>query len=513
MSNSRTKNSAMNAVSALIQQFIIVIIGFVSRKIFLTTIGIAYLGVNGLFSNILNLLSMSELGVGTAIIYNLYRPLAENNQDEVCKLMNFYAMVYRIIAVIILGLGMILCAFLDAFINIQNSGFTMSELRIIFLLYLVQAASSYLFSYKRSLFFADQKAFLTTYIDTGYKVLSTIVLILVMLSTGNFYVYLTASIFFTLINNIIISIYADRRYPFLKNKLRLEQEKVITIWKNVKNIFIHKVAGIAITSTDNILISKFINITTVGLYSNYQLVIDSVSNVMRKILQSIQASVGNLLTMENTDRAEGVLYQATFVAYLITSFSAVSLVCLIQNFIVLCFGEAYLLPNDVVIVSICAFALVLMKEPLYQFVSVSGLFREDKINAIIGMLLNLGISIVLVRKMGLVGVFGGTVISSIITFVLKIQFFYSKFFHKLWYKYFSVIIAYLLLIVAEVLLINWLCSFVSWFSIYANFVIKMVICAIVPNGLNVLMFAKANVFKNLYERLKRICKSKGDMGC
>lgn len=507
MENSRTKKVALNAMSSVIQQIIVVLVGFVNRKIFLVTIGVAYLGVNGLFANILSLLAMSELGVGTAIIYNLYKPLAEGKEDEVCKLMNFYKQAYRFIAVTIVAIGAVICVFLKVFINITDSGFTLKELRIIFLLYLLQTASTYLFSYKRSLFFADQKAYITTYIDTGFKIFISIATAVIMVVTKNFYLYLILMIILNLTNNVAISFYADKKYPYIKRKLKLETEKVKKIFVNIKNIFIHKVASTAITSTDNILISKFVGIAVVGLYSNYQLVIDSVANIMRRVLQSIQASVGNLLATEDTERAEEILYQATLVAHLIASFSSVALSCLVQDFIILVFGQEYTLEFNVVFISILSFMLVLMKEPLYQFVSVSGLFKEDRTNAIIGMTLNLGISLILVIKIGLAGVFLGTVISSIITFALKINFFYSKFLQKSPMKYHIIIIGYMLITFVEIVITNWLCGLLRINNIYINFVFKMGICVLVPNIINIGLLWRQKDLQNLIQRGKVFLKN------
>lgn len=508
MENSRTKKVVLNAISSVVQQVIVVLVGFVNRKIFLVTIGVAYLGVNGLFSNILSLLAMSELGVGTAIIYSLYKPLAEGKEDEVCKLMNFYKQAYRLIAMAIVAIGVIICMFLGVFININESGFTLKELQIIFLLYLLQTASTYLFSYKRSLFFADQKAYITSYIDTGFKVFISIATAVIMVVTKNFYLYLILTIILNLINNAAISFYADKRYPYIKRKLKLETEKVRKIFGNIKNIFIHKVASTAITSTDNILISKFVGIAVVGLYSNYQLVIDSVSNIMRRILQSIQASVGNLLATEDTERAEEILYQATLVAHLIASFSSVALSCLVQDFIILVFGQEYTLEFSIVFISIFSFMLVLMKEPLYQFVSVSGLFKEDRTNAIIGMILNLGISLILVIRIGLAGVFLGTVISSIITFILKINFFYSKFLRKSAMKYHIVISGYIIISFAEIAITSWLCSCLIIENTYINFLFKMGMCVLIPNLINILLFWRQKDFQKLVQRGKGFLKKR-----
>lgn len=502
MKDSRTKKVALNAMSSVIQQVIVVLVGFVNRKIFLFTIGVAYLGVNGLFSNILSLLAMSELGVGTAIIYNLYKPLSEGKEDEVCKLMNFYKQAYRVIAAVVILIGVAICLCLEVFINISDSGFTLKELQIIFLLYLLQTASTYLFSYKRSLFFADQKAYITSYIDTGFKIFTSIATAVIMVLTKDFYLYLILTIILNLINNASISFYADRKYPYIKRKQKLEIEKVKMIFANIKNIFIHKIASTAITSTDNILISKFVGIAVVGLYSNYQLVIDSVANIMRRILQSIQASVGNLLATENTDRAEEILYQATLVAHLIASFSSVSLSCLVQDFIVLVFGQEYTLEFSIVFISIFSFLLVLMKEPLYQFVSVSGLFKEDRTNAIIGMTLNLGISLILVMRIGLSGVFLGTVISSIVTFGMKINFFYLKFLKKSSLKYHMWIIIYLITTVVEIIFTNWICNLLTIGNIYINFVCKMGICILIPNLINIGLFWKQKDFQRLVQRGK-----------
>ena len=277
----RTKNSIINLVVALIGQLTGIIISFFARLIFIRLLGSEYLGLNGLFTNILTILSLAELGIGSAIIFSLYKPLAQNNKSVIKSLMNLYKVTYRIIGITIIILGFIFLPFYKYLINDIPQ---IPYLDLIFLMFVLNTAVSYFFSYKKSLIICDQKRYITIIYKYFYYFLLNFIQIIILLLTKNYLLYLVIQIFFTIIENISLSHKANKLYPYLKEKNIEPLNKDIKkeIKRNISAMMRHKLGGMVVNSTDNILISKFIGLTAVGIYSNYYLIINAFQLIFNK---------------------------------------------------------------------------------------------------------------------------------------------------------------------------------------------------------------------------------------
>lgn len=407
------RNSTVNVVAYVIEIFL----GLLVRTVFIRTLSAEYLGVGGLFTNVLTILSLAELGVGKAIIFNLYKPVAENNEELISKLLNFYKVAYRIIGVIVGLIGIILIPFLDYIIRDQSA---VPNLRLIYLLFLLNSVLSYFFSYKQCIFDADQNARIIYITRLALSIIRAFAQIVILLFTHDYILYLLIQIMCTVLENVFLYHYADKKYPFLKknNKITLTQEEKDPIIRNIKALFIYSVGGVALGGTDNIIISAFDGIISVGLLSNYSLITNSLQTLMSRITNSIYGSVGNFIAKEKSEEHELLLNKLFFAYYLMYGFCFVCLMAGLQPFIQLWAGKMYLLSYPIVFVSCLNMYIFGMMEAIWTFRSTMGLFVYGKWRPLVSAVINIVVSIILAKGYGLIGVLIGTTITRLLTNVL-----------------------------------------------------------------------------------------------
>lgn len=498
---SRTDNSIKNIKYAIVGQGFGLIISFISRMIFVRTLGAEYLGLNGLFLNILSILSLAELGVGEAIVYSMYKPLAIKNESKLQALMSLYKKAYVSIGIIIAIVGATLTPFLDFFIKDIPD---INNIKLIYLMFVANSSISYFFSYKRSLIIADQKRYIATIYRYGLYFLLNIGQIFILITTQNYLLFLLLQIVNTLIENICISIKADKIYPFLKKKNdeKLESNEKGIIIKNVKAMVYHKVGTIVVVGTDNILISKFIGVFKVGLYSNYQLIINALNTVFGLLFQSFTASIGNLGATETDEKNEFIFNCINFLGFWIYAFASICLINLVNPFIQLWIGKEYIFPMPLVVIIIINFYLSGMRKGVLTFRDALGLFWYDRYKAIFEAGINLIASIILVKSIGISGVFIGTIISTLATcFWVEPYILFKYGFKSTMKPYFHKYILYtiVMLIVGT---ITWFIS--NLFSGYTlmGFSGKLIVCAFIPNVLFIIIFWRAKEFQYLFNIIK-----------
>ena len=438
----RTKSSIRNLSAAFLGQFFGIAISFVSRKIFISVLNEEYLGINGLFTNILSMLSIMELGVGPAIVYCLYKPLAEGDRSQVIALMQLFRRLYCLIGCGIMAIGCGISFFLPFFLKETAD---IPDLQLIFILFVTNSAVSYFFSYKRSLIIADQKRYIATIYRYAAYVFLNLTQCLALLLTGSYILYLSLQLFFTVLENLLVSQKADKLYPYLKENLResLKPETGRQISKNVRAMFFHKIGGIFVNSTDNLIISKFIGIGTVGLFSNYELVLSALSKIIYQIFEAVTASIGNMGVTETTERSEKIFYVLLFVNSWIFGVTSICLWSLFNSFIHLSFGQDMLLDQAVVGVIVVKYYLSGMRKTVLTYRDAYGLYWQDRYKPLLEIAVNLIASLVLVMRMGISGVFLGTIISTLTTcFWVEPYVLFRYVFHKKPKQYFKLVVEY-----------------------------------------------------------------------
>jgi O-antigen/teichoic acid export membrane protein len=410
----RIKNSMNNIMTGLIGQIIVLLTGFVSRTVFIKVLGSTYLGVSGLFSNILTVLSFAELGIGQAIIFSLYKPIAVKDENKICSLMQLYARVYRILFFIVLGLGLAILPFLGYIIKDINE---IPNIRIIYVMYVINSAMSYLFAYKGTFITACQKNYLLNIINFIANILMTIIQIIGLFVFKNYLVYLGIQIGFGILQNMFTYFYADKLFPFLKRKdvTPLPTEEKNKIKKNVGALILYKIGTLALNSTDNIIISAYVGIVTVGLYSNYLLLSTSVTGFLSTIFGNLTASIGNLNANDDVEKKYFIFRTINLATFWFYALCAICLYICMTPFINIWIGSEYILPDSVsLIISINVYIAGMLYAP-FNYRQTMGLFVEGKMRPIISAIINIVVSIAFVKVWGLAGVLWGTAVARLST--------------------------------------------------------------------------------------------------
>lgn len=411
----RTRYSIINMLFNIGGQFLTMLLSFINRMVFIRCLSAEYLGVNGLFTDVLSILNFAELGIGTAMVFSMYEPAARDDEQKLARLMNLYKWMYRAVAVSVLLFGLLLLPFLPYLIK---GGEGIEHITLIYMIYVLGSASSYLLSYKNSIYQAYQKGYICAGWSMACECIKTVSQITVLLLTRNFILYLAVQQAIQFLPNIMVSRMVDKEFPYLKECRELpEKEERNGILKNIGAMSMHKLSTIIVRNTDSLLMSSFIGLATVGLYSNYRLVINALNNLMGKFAVAFSGSIGNFAVMENSDRLYKIYKEMDFMFFVMSAYLTGGLMMLFNPFITLLFGGRYCFPMTTVMVIVAEFYITRMRQTNLLFREVMGLFWNDRYKAVAESIINLVVSLALVQRYGVVGIIGGTIISSLCTCV------------------------------------------------------------------------------------------------
>lgn len=497
----RSDATLKNSIWGIIQQVLVCILSMFSRRVMLDTIGVQGVGLNAFLTSVISMLSLAELGMGTAIVYHMYAPLAKGDTVRITQLLRFYRLVYRAIAGVITLLGLLILPFIDRLVS--DTTYSRGYICLIFLLFLMNTSASYLFTYKRSLISADQKQYIITVFDLIYKTAVIAFGIVILLLTHELAYYLLMLTAFTVFENVLISKKADSLYPYIKeNHGSLAKHEMLDIAKNVRHIFIGKVSGVITNSTDSILINMFAGTIQNGLFSNYDIIIGTLSQTINQFSTAMRGSIGNLIAVEAHEHVEKVLNRLLFIMFFIGSFCAVCLTGLIDPFITLAFGDGLLLGRLTVYICIANLYMVAADVPVWNVVAAAGLFKQDKYISVAGSAANLVISFILGKSMGMAGIILGTVATRLIQFILKVMLFYGKFLKRNPAKLFLKNIIYAAVTIGECAAANHITSAICINNPYASFVAAAFACVLISPAVTVILFFKTDEFKYTFGMVK-----------
>ncbi|MBP3597211.1 MAG: sugar translocase [Clostridia bacterium] len=497
MEKSRTKNSIKNFKTGMIMEILNKIMIFIVRTVFIKTLNIEYLGVNGLFTNILTILSFAELGIGTAIIFNMYKPVANNDIIKIKSYMNLYKKSYTIIGIIVFLLGLLVLPFMG--VLIEDAPNINENINFIYILFLINTSISYFYIYKKSIISAYQQERVINNITSIFYLLKSIFEILFLLITKNYIIYLILEIIFTLLQNISISLKADKMFPFLKEQSdeNLSKEEKVSIFKNVKALIVYKFGSIIMFGTDNIILTTMINVSTVGLCSNYTMIINSVKSIILAALNGITASVGNLNASNDNIKKKDIFYQITFINFWIFGFCAVALIVLLNPFIEIWLGKKYIMDFGISIALAISFFIEGMRNPCYTYRITLGLFEKGKITPYIGTIANITLSILLCRKFGAIGIFIATSIAQLVSYSWIDPYLIHKYaFKSSVIKYIKKYLIYCVVFVFSIIVTKFIVRFIEIAGLL-GIIVKGLIVLVIPNLIYLISFYKTEEFRNL----------------
>lgn len=500
----RIKNSIKNIYVSILTQIVIILLGFLSRKVFLDNLGTEYLGINGLLTNILSMLSLVEGGIGTSIVYNLYKPLAENDIEKTTALVQLYKKLYGILAIIILILSVIMYMFLGVFINGET---TVPFIGVVYFIFVIKNVVSYLNAHKWSLINADQKGYVIAKYNLIFNIVTTIAKIIVLQVTQNYILFLLIELVIFIIQNIYNGKIVNERYQYIKTKEKYSVDKNTksNLIMNVKAIFLHNIGTYCVFGTDNLIISSFLGLTTVGLYSNYTMITNQLSTLLMSVLKGIEASVGNLIATESKEKSYKIFNVIYLINFWIYSFGVILLYNLLEPFINWWLGDGLLLDKLSFIFILINFYVSGLRSSINTFKSKAGIFTNDKYIPLIESVINLCSSIILVKYFGLAGIFMGTTISTV-TLPLWIQskLVYNKIFDKSVLEYLKRYIFYIMLTIVTGYITNFVCNTLVFGSGFITLISKGIICFAIVNSIYILVFYKTNEFKYILNVVKNL---------
>lgn len=440
----RVKKASINVIVNLLTFILGLLPAFIVRKAFLDSLGNELLGLTSLYTNIIGLLSIVELGIGSAIIYSLYKPFAEVDKEKVKGYLNFYSKFYRMVGFVVLGLGLLMTPFLDLFIKGQVD---LMDAQLYFLLFLINTLVTYFFSYKLCILNVAQEGYKISIATTVSKLLISILQYSLLSIFPNLYIYLIIQILINLIYYVFMNVYIDKKYPWLKQTSgAIEDEERKSLIKNVKALFLHKIGGVLILGTDNLIISSFVSLTVVGIFNSYSMILGAAQGLISSSLSGVSASVGNLLVDDNNEVAYKVHRRLFFLSFWIVSFVAISLFNTIEQFVRLWLGEGQSLDNLTIILLLINFYFFLMRGSVERFKEGGGIYYQDRYAPLLEAAINLVASIVFIKWIGLPGVLLGTLLSNLtVVFWLKPKMVYKYIFKKKLVEYFKVYIKYLII--------------------------------------------------------------------
>lgn len=498
---SRTSNSVRNASITTITQVVGIVVSFINRTLFIHYLGIDYLSVNGLFVNILAILSFAELGIGSAITFTLYKPISDKNNDKINAILNIYRKAYRWIAIAITVLGLSVIPFLSSIVKDVPS--VKYNLVLLYLLFLSNTVASYIYSYKKAVISADQKDYIVTLYQQSVTIAQSVVLLLILVYSGNYVLYLITQIGCTIVNNILISKKANKLYPFIEkpNQSKLSKDEKNTLFNNIKAIFLYKLGSVVLTGTDNIVISVILKTQLVGLVSNYTLIINSINGVVSRAIESIGASIGNLNVSLDHNQKKHVFDELFFITFWIFSLCSICLVLLLNPFIQLWVGAKYLCPPITSIALVSTFYVLGLNIIPSQYRTTLGYFRQVRYTPVLAAIINLILSVILGKTIGLSGIVFATTISRLATYSMVDPItIYRKHFKLSPFEFYGKYFLYTLIMTLGYFIAGYFVLLIKHEG-FLGFILKGVVCLAAVNAFYYVLFFKTKTFKAILSRV------------
>ena len=493
---SRIDKVSKNIRFAIPAQAAFFLINFVVRRVFTQTLTQEYLGLNGLFADILKMLSLAELGFGGSILFSLYKPVAEGDTGKIKSLMQLYRKAYHIIAVVVLAVGLSLTPFLDFFVREMPD---IPHIEWIYILNIINSAVSYLFIYKSSLLYVYQQRYVQTIIATAVGFVTGLVQIAVLVLTHDYFFYLGTTICSTLAQNLILTFQTDRMYPYLREKdiEPLPAEDVRIIRRNVLASIFHKFGTVVVYGTDNVLMAKFVSVAAVGIYSNYTMIRSALKSFVGLLYGAITASLGNLNAVETIEKKRAAFDHFYFFSAWLFGWMSICLLWLYNPFIALWLGEDYLFPMEIVLLIVVLFYMDNMRQPALNSRDTMGLFWYDRYKPLAEAVINLVASILLAQRIGIAGVLLGTLISTLaMPFWVEPVVVYHWGLKQSPAGYFARYALYFAVTAVAAAVTGALCALTP--DGLGGFVLKMAICAAVPHGVYLLAYWRTENFRYLW---------------
>lgn len=506
----RTKNAGRNIVYGIILKIYQIAVPFLMRTAMIYLMGAQYLGLNSLFGSVLQVLNLAELGVGSAMVYSMYRPIAEDDTDTICALMALYRKYYRIIGSVILIAGGVLTPFIPKLIKMD----TVPEDVNVYVLYLLNLGATvisyWLFAYKNCLLSAFQRNDISSKITMISSTITYILQFSIIYFWRNFYAYTVIVLLVGIVNNLITAVVVNKMYPKFKAKGKLKLEYVKEINHRVRDLFTSKIGSVIYDSADTLVISAFLGMSVLAVFQNYYFILSSISGIIGIIFGACTAGIGNSLVVETKEKNYNDLKKFSFIICWISGFCSACLLCLYQPFMELWVGKELMLDISVVICFVVYFYIRQINSLLNLYKDAAGMWHEDRYRPFAAAITNLVLNLILVRFIDIYGIILSTVLAILVVGEpwLLINLFSSIFEKSQMRSYLWRISCYSVIVLVECGLCYWLCEMVSIQSLLITLFVRGMVCCLVPNIMNVVFFHRRDEYKEAIMLADRVTKGK-----
>ena len=502
----RFKNTKRNSIWGILSKLILLFFPFITRATLIKVLGVEYLGLNGLFTSILSLLNLTELGVGSAIVFSMYKPLAQNDEKKICALMNLYKKLYRYIGFIVLIIGLIIMPIIPKLISSEVP----SDINI-YLLYIIYLANSvisyWLFAYKNCLLQVYQRTDITAKITIILNVLMYMLQILVLSYIKNYYVYVITIPIFSILLNIINAYFSTRLFPQYKCRGKIGKEELIEIKKRVFGLMITKIAYASRNAFDSIVISFFLGLEIVAIYNNYYYIISALSAILIIFPTSMAAGIGNSLVTESKEKNIKDLKIINFLYMTIAGFCFTCTITLYQPFMKAWVGEELLFSNAIMILFSVYFLVEKSLNVIGQYFDAAGLWWIGKWKGVIEAGANIILNIAFCYLWGAAGVVAATIVTIIfIGFPLTVYYVYKYFFNKPAFKFIINEYIYISIFMAIGAIVYFVCALMPAGENMIGEIIWMIMRLIITIGITSVLyltiFGRFKLFKETLNWIK-----------
>lgn len=502
---SHSRKIFRNSVYSMANKLIVIVLSFVSRKLFIMFLTEELLGLSSLFTDLLGLLNLADMGLGIAVQYDLYKPIAEKNEEKIGRILNAAKRIYNIVGISMIVAGMILSFFIQHLI--KENPYSLNFLRIVFIINVISSASSYFFVHKRLYLQACEDLHVTYTVDTAVNIVGSVLRIGAIVLFRNYFVYVFMTAMQSVVANFLVGYYCDKRHPYLKSIKGYTKEETAPIFRNIKELVPNKLSSYVFSNTDNTIISAFIGLSSVTLFTNYNSIVLQFFTMAAMLASVVRASFGNVL-QETSDKNSHMLFLKSYqlLQFFYSSFCAVALFCLLDDFVFLWYGEKFVAPLAFVIILTLDFFLHSMYQPLSIMLEVLGEFRALKRQEIFAMIVNIVVSVGLIFPFGIIGPIFGTFVVDIFTTAFRLHTIIYKNYRPFLAEYLKKYVGYILLFIAEYACAYLLCAVLPLPRTFGTFVIEGLLCFALVMGINVVVFWKTEEFSYLKDRLLRMGK-------
>lgn len=504
----RTKNATRNIIFGVILKAYQIIVPFLMRTAMIYLMGVQYLGLNSLFTSILQVLNLAELGVGSAMIYSMYMPIAEDDNATICALMKLYKTYYRIIGLVIAVIGCALTPFIPKLI----SGDVPDNLNI-YLLYLLNLGATvlsyWLYAYKNCILQAHQRVDIVSKVSLVTSTIQYALQLLVLWLFKDYYLYVIVLLATQALTNITTAMCADRIYPQFKPKGQIATEEKKAINNRIKDLFTSKIGGIIYDSADTIVISSFLGLTALAIYQNYFYILNAITGLITVVFSACTAGIGNSIVVETKEKNYKDLNKFTFIICWGAGFCAVCLLCLYQPFMELWVGKDLMLSSSAVICFVVYFFVRQLNSLFNTYKDASGMWHEDRFRPLVAALTNLALNLILVQFIGLYGILISTVLAIVCVGMpwLLHNLFTVIFEKKYLVGYLKNLLYYCFIILINCTITYFICTKVNA-GLITTLVIRGAICVVLPNLIYLFAYYKRIEFTDSLLLVNKMTKGK-----